>query len=88
MAKDRFVPNLFPNLELSVADKAELQSLVTTFIDEHLPRYRDYTANENRQVDSSRWKLFKTKDDVRLYSERDTKEKSDRQSAKWENLIS
>ncbi|KAG2823784.1 hypothetical protein PC112_g10375 [Phytophthora cactorum] len=62
MAKDRFVQNLFPDLDLSVADKAELQALVTTFIEEHLPNYREYCANKTRQVDTNRWKLFKTKD--------------------------
>jgi hypothetical protein len=82
MAKDRFVQNLFPDLALSVADKAELQALVTTFIDEHLPNYREYTAKAKRQVDTNRWKLFKSRDNVRLYSQRDTKEKSERQPAK------
>ncbi|KAG2825900.1 hypothetical protein PC111_g9192 [Phytophthora cactorum] len=64
MAKDRFVQNLFPDLDLSVADKAELQALVTTFIEEHLPNYREYCANKTRQVDTNRWKLFKTKDNT------------------------
>ncbi|ETI39455.1 hypothetical protein F441_14790 [Phytophthora nicotianae CJ01A1] len=75
MAKDRFVQNLFPDLELSVADKAELQALVSTFIEEHLPNYKEYCANKSRQVDANRWKLFKTKDNVRLHSERDSKDK-------------
>ncbi|KAG3111367.1 hypothetical protein PI125_g9204 [Phytophthora idaei] len=76
MAKDRFVQNLFPDLDLSVADKAELQALVTIFIEEHLPNYREYCANKTRQVDTNRWKLFKTKDNVRLHSERDSKDNS------------
>ncbi|GMF27472.1 unnamed protein product [Phytophthora lilii] len=88
MAKDRFVQNLFPGLELSVSDKAELQALVSTFIEEHLPRYKEYTADAKRQVDTNRWKLFKSKDNVRLYSERDSsKEKGDRQSAKEEQEV-
>ncbi|KAG3245829.1 hypothetical protein PI124_g9429 [Phytophthora idaei] len=66
MAKDRFVQNLFPDLDLSVADKAELQALVTIFIEEHLPNYREYCANKTRQVDTNRWKLFKTKDNDAL----------------------
>ncbi|GMF33772.1 unnamed protein product [Phytophthora fragariaefolia] len=81
MARDRFVRNLFPGLELSVADKAELQALVTTFIEEQLPRYHEFRAN-NRKVDTNRWKLYKAKDSVRLHSERDSKDKSERQSAK------
>ncbi|CAH0478864.1 unnamed protein product [Peronospora belbahrii] len=74
MAKDRFIPNLFPNLEPSVAEKAELQALVTTFIDEHLPNYKKYTSSKTCKVDTNRWKLVKTQD-VRLYSDRDTTNK-------------
>ncbi|EGZ14934.1 hypothetical protein PHYSODRAFT_505850 [Phytophthora sojae] len=69
MAKDRFVRNLFPGLELSVADKAELQALVSTFIEEQLPRYMEFRADD-KKVDTNRWKLYKTKDNARLYSER------------------
>ncbi|KAI9982452.1 hypothetical protein PInf_008395 [Phytophthora infestans] len=75
MARDRFVQSRFPNFELSVADKAELQALVSTFIEEHLPNYREYRADKSRQVDTNRWKLFKTKDNVRLHFERDSKDK-------------
>lgn len=66
MAKDRFVRNLFPGLELSVADKAELQALVSTFIEEQLPRYMEFRADD-KKVDTNRWKLYKTKDNARLY---------------------
>lgn len=83
MGKDRFIQNLFPSLELSVSDKAELQALVPAFLEEHLPNFKEYLANDKRQVDSKRWKLFKAKDNVRLYSERDVKTtKSERREAK------
>ncbi|RLN53236.1 hypothetical protein BBJ29_000543 [Phytophthora kernoviae] len=73
MAKDRFIQNMFPSLELSVSDKAELQALVPTFIEEHLPNYKEHITNGKRQVDTNRWKLFKSKDNVHLYSEREVK---------------
>ncbi|KAG7399615.1 hypothetical protein PHYBOEH_008403 [Phytophthora boehmeriae] len=73
MAKDRFIQNLFPSLELSVSDKAELQALVPAFIEEHLPNYKEYLANGKRQVDTNRWKLFKSRENVHLYSEREAK---------------
>ncbi|KAE9004930.1 hypothetical protein PF004_g25440 [Phytophthora fragariae] len=76
MAKDRFVRSLFPGLELSVADKAELQALVATFIEEQLPRYHEFRATD-RKVDTNRWKLFKAKDDVRLHSERESKDEQE-----------
>ena len=73
MTKDRFEHNLFPTFELSVAAKADLQALVLSFVEEHLPHFTEYTADQSRRVNSSRWKLLKTRDTVRVYSERTTR---------------
>ncbi|KAI9919406.1 hypothetical protein PsorP6_017529 [Peronosclerospora sorghi] len=70
MTKDRFVPHVFPSFELSIADQAELQALVSTLIEEHLPGFREYCHSS---VDRNRWKLFKTKENIRVYSEREFK---------------
>lgn len=74
MTKDRFEHKRFPPIELSMATKADLQALVMSLVDEHLPNFTEYTAGQSRRrVNSSRWKLFKTQDTVRVYSERTTR---------------
>ncbi|CAI5731806.1 unnamed protein product [Hyaloperonospora brassicae] len=73
MTTDRVEHKLFPSLELSVAAKADLQALVLSFVNEHLPHFTEYTADQSRRVNSSRWKLLKTRDAVRVYAERPTR---------------
>ncbi|RLN72472.1 hypothetical protein BBJ28_00025703, partial [Nothophytophthora sp. Chile5] len=71
MGKERFVVNPFPPMELSVGDKAELQGLVTAFIDEHFPRYEEYVTVDRRQADEKQWKLIKAKDNIRVHAKRE-----------------
>ncbi|KAG2784795.1 hypothetical protein JG687_00012650 [Phytophthora cactorum] len=71
MGKDRFVVNPFGELSLSSADKAGLMDFGRNFIDQNIEKYERFIGDSRPKVDQKKWKLIKTKDDTRVYLERD-----------------
>ncbi|RLN88631.1 hypothetical protein BBJ28_00018052 [Nothophytophthora sp. Chile5] len=71
MGKDRFVVNPFGNLALTEADKASLKEFAYNFFDSSIDRYEAFIGDGGPKVDPKQWKHIKTKDDTRVYMERD-----------------
>ncbi|GMF44116.1 unnamed protein product [Phytophthora fragariaefolia] len=71
MGKDRFVVNPFGDLQLSDADKEGLRDLAINFIDRNIQKYEAFIGSDGAKVDQKKWKLVKSKDDARVYLERD-----------------
>ncbi|KAL4133928.1 hypothetical protein PRIC2_004243 [Phytophthora ramorum] len=71
MGKDRFVVNPFDELNLSSVEKDTLRDFGHNFIDQNIEKYEEFISNAQRQVDQTKWKLIKTKDDTRVYLDRD-----------------
>ncbi|ETI55831.1 hypothetical protein F441_01509 [Phytophthora nicotianae CJ01A1] len=71
MGKDRFVVNPFEELSLSSADKASLMDFSYNFIDQNIEKYEAFISDGSRNIDQKKWKLIKTKDDTRVYLERE-----------------
>ncbi|KAE9245157.1 hypothetical protein PF004_g5347 [Phytophthora fragariae] len=71
MGKDRFVVNPFGDLKLTEADKQGLKDFALNFIDQNLEKYEAFIGGDGTKVDQKKWKLIKTKDDARVYLERD-----------------
>ncbi|KAL4174311.1 hypothetical protein KRP22_006249 [Phytophthora ramorum] len=65
MGKDRFVVNPFDELNLSSVEKDTLRDFGHNFIDQNIEKYEEFISNAQRQVDQTKWKLIKTKDDTR-----------------------
>lgn len=81
MGKERFTINPFPDLKLSQDETARLEELSMGFIQEHLCQYEQLINEQGGKVDSRRWKLAKSREDVRVYAERPRQE-LERQSRK------
>ncbi|OWZ09323.1 hypothetical protein PHMEG_00017999 [Phytophthora megakarya] len=71
MGKDRFVVNPFDELSLSDSDKVSLMDFGYNFIDQNIEKYEAFISDGGPKVDQKKWKLIKTKDDTRVYLERD-----------------
>ncbi|KAG7388249.1 hypothetical protein PHYPSEUDO_012907 [Phytophthora pseudosyringae] len=71
MGKDRFVVNPFGDLKLSDADKNGLKDFGYNFIHHNVDKYEAFISDGGPKVDQKKWKLIKTKDDTRVYLERD-----------------
>ncbi|KUF82960.1 hypothetical protein AM587_10003940 [Phytophthora nicotianae] len=74
MTKDRFTVNPYPSLQVSEAERKQLIELVDGFVADHFQEYEDFVVVDKRQVDEQRWKHFKTKDNLHVYSQRRQKE--------------
>ncbi|EGZ18268.1 hypothetical protein PHYSODRAFT_354660 [Phytophthora sojae] len=71
MGKDRFVVNPFGDLNLTEADRQGLKDFALNFIDQNIVKYEAFIGGDRTKVDQKKWKLIKTKDDARVYLERD-----------------
>ncbi|KAL4158803.1 hypothetical protein PRNP1_004577 [Phytophthora ramorum] len=71
MGKDRFVVNPFAEVTLSDGDKDGLKDFAYNFIDQNIEKYEAYIGNSGVKVDEKKWKLIKTKDDTKVFLERD-----------------
>ncbi|KAL4133975.1 hypothetical protein PRIC2_004289 [Phytophthora ramorum] len=71
MGKDRFVVNPFAEVTLSDGDKDSLKDFAYNFIDQNIEKYEAYIGNSGVKVDEKKWKLIKTKDDTKVFLERD-----------------
>ncbi|RLN77602.1 hypothetical protein BBJ28_00000452 [Nothophytophthora sp. Chile5] len=68
--KGRFVVNPFPTVPLAPTDAAQLNELTKSLVQANLERYVSFLQNDKRKVDLMQWKLVKTRDTARVYSER------------------
>ncbi|ETP53635.1 hypothetical protein F442_01483 [Phytophthora nicotianae P10297] len=85
MGKDRFVVNPFDELSLSSADKASLMDFGYNFIDQNIEKYERFIGDSGPKVDQKKWKLIKTKDDTRVYLERDPMIRTTKDGAKTDH---
>ncbi|KAG2916217.1 hypothetical protein PC114_g7579 [Phytophthora cactorum] len=69
MAKELFV-SPFRRMTLTSADMNELQVVAKTIVEANLDPYLQYWDVDNRKVNPNSWKLVKSKNRMRVYSER------------------
>ncbi|KAG1692243.1 hypothetical protein DVH05_025673 [Phytophthora capsici] len=74
MTKDRFAVNPYPDLQVSEEERVHLSELVNGFVTDYFQKYEDFVSIDKRQVDEQRWKHYKTKDNLHVYSQRSQKE--------------
>lgn len=60
----------FPHVHLSQEDRAAIERLAQTVVDETLQQYQEHLQVRNGQVDKNAWKLIKRKDEVAVFKER------------------
>ncbi|KAH7491271.1 hypothetical protein PRIC1_014164 [Phytophthora ramorum] len=77
VGKKRFVMNPFPSMDLSSGDKVQLQKTADSLLGECMQSYETYLKDSERQVDERRWKPLKTRDNMRLYLEREVRTTTD-----------
>ncbi|RLN77593.1 hypothetical protein BBJ28_00000448 [Nothophytophthora sp. Chile5] len=70
MGKGRFTINPFENLALTPSNMEDLEQIATTLVDDNLAKYEHFLSVKLGHVDSTRWKLVKSKGHTRVYSER------------------
>lgn len=68
--KGRFVVNPFPTVPLTPSDQAQLHELASSLVAANLERYTSFLEKDKRKVDLTRWKLIKTREAARVYSEK------------------
>ncbi|GMF44115.1 unnamed protein product [Phytophthora fragariaefolia] len=71
MGKNRFVVNPFGHLPLSEIDRSKLKEFAYDFFDQSVLKYEAFIGEGGPKVDPKEWKLIKTKEDTRVYLERD-----------------
>ncbi|ETK95627.1 hypothetical protein F442_01485 [Phytophthora nicotianae P10297] len=71
MGKNRFVVNPFGHLALSELDRSKLKEFAYNFFDQSVLKYEAFIGDGGPKVDPKEWKLIKTKDDTRVYLERE-----------------
>ncbi|POM76345.1 hypothetical protein PHPALM_6424 [Phytophthora palmivora] len=70
MVKGRFTVNPFNELRLTPSDVADLEALVGSILDANLSRYEEFLFKEHCRIDANHWKLVKSRDNTKVYSER------------------
>jgi hypothetical protein len=70
MTKDRFTVNPFNELRLTPSDANDLQNLVGSILDANIARYEEFLFKEHCRIDPEHWKLVKSRDNTKVYSER------------------
>ncbi|CEG36693.1 FYVE-FINGER-CONTAINING RAB5 EFFECTOR PROTEIN RABENOSYN-5-RELATED [Plasmopara halstedii] len=75
--KKRFLMNPFPSMELSAGDKLQMQKTANSFLAESLQSYEMYLKQGANNVDERQWKLIKTRENLRLYLEREVRTTTD-----------
>ncbi|POM73889.1 Hypothetical protein PHPALM_9211, partial [Phytophthora palmivora] len=74
MVVDRFTVNPYPDLQVSIEERKQLIDLVSGFVVDHFQKYEEYVLVDKRKVDEKRWKHFKSKDNLHVYSQRNEKD--------------
>ncbi|OWZ23896.1 hypothetical protein PHMEG_0001156 [Phytophthora megakarya] len=70
MVKGRFTVNPFNELRLTPSDVTDLEALVGSILDANLSRYEEFLFKEHCRIDANHWKLVKSRDNTKVYSER------------------
>ncbi|KAK1940785.1 hypothetical protein P3T76_007491 [Phytophthora citrophthora] len=70
MVKGRFTVNPFNELRLTPSDIEDLQALVGQILDANISRYEEFLFKEHCRIDPNHWKLVKSRDNTKVYSER------------------
>lgn len=70
MTKGRFTVNPFNELHLTPSDVDDLEKLVASILDANIARYEEFLFKENCRIDADSWKLVKSRDNTKVYSER------------------
>ncbi|KAG3159165.1 hypothetical protein PI126_g7520 [Phytophthora idaei] len=68
--KGRFTVNPFNELRLTPSDIADLEALVGSILDANISRYEEFLFKEHCRIDANHWKLVKSRDNTKVYSER------------------
>lgn len=71
MGKNRFVVNPFGHLALSEVDRSQLKEFAYNFFDQCVLKYEVFISDGGPKVDPKDWKHIKTREDTRVYLERD-----------------
>ncbi|KAE9108508.1 hypothetical protein PF010_g11887 [Phytophthora fragariae] len=74
--KNRFLSNPFPEVRVSDIERLELIHLVENYMEDYVNKYEEFVLVNRRKVDERRWEYVKSKDKLRVYSERTRKELS------------
>uniref|UniRef100_H3GZR1 FYVE-type domain-containing protein n=1 Tax=Phytophthora ramorum TaxID=164328 RepID=H3GZR1_PHYRM len=69
MGKGRFIMNPFPEMQVSMADRLQLQDLANDIIMTNLEKYNTFMSAK-RKVNPGRWKQIKTRERLTVYAER------------------
>ncbi|KAE9007723.1 hypothetical protein PF011_g11000 [Phytophthora fragariae] len=75
-SKNRFLSNPFPEVRVSDIERLELIHLVENYMEDYVNKYEEFVLVNRRKVDERRWEYVKSKDKLRVYSERTRKELS------------
>ncbi|KAG6616756.1 Pyruvate kinase [Phytophthora cinnamomi] len=67
---ERFTASPFDAVALTMGDRSQLEALAQTFVSDNLRQYLIHSAMGLDKVDDRRWKVVKTKETLRVYSER------------------
>ncbi|KAG7392331.1 hypothetical protein PHYBOEH_006434 [Phytophthora boehmeriae] len=70
MAKERFIPSPFGQLNLTDADKVALKDFAYGFFQAQVAKYEDFIADGGPRINEKEWKHMKTKEGTRVYVER------------------
>ncbi|KAG6616704.1 START-like domain [Phytophthora cinnamomi] len=70
MTKGRFTVNPFNELRLTPSDVDDLEKLVASILEANVARYEEFLFKEHCRIDSDAWKLVKSRDNTKVYSER------------------
>ncbi|RLN59762.1 hypothetical protein BBJ29_006823 [Phytophthora kernoviae] len=70
MAKERFIPSPFGQLNLTDADKVALKDFAYGFFQAQVTKYEEFIADGDPRINEKEWKHMKTKEGTRVYVER------------------
>ncbi|RLN77600.1 hypothetical protein BBJ28_00000461 [Nothophytophthora sp. Chile5] len=63
-------PDTFPSLNLTAADRDDLENLANVFISESLRQYQEHREQHHGVVDGNRWKVVRTKESLTAYEDK------------------
>ncbi|RLN56743.1 hypothetical protein BBJ29_006006 [Phytophthora kernoviae] len=66
----RFTVNPFQELALTPSDTADLQNLANSILDANVLRYEEFLFKDHCKIDSTDWKLVKSRDNTKVHCER------------------
>ncbi|GMF45493.1 unnamed protein product [Phytophthora fragariaefolia] len=70
MTKGRFTVNPFNELRLTPLDVDDLEKLVGSILEANIARYEEFLFKKHCRIDPDTWKLAKSRDNTKVYSER------------------